>query len=248
MFLLFLSLEAIFSVYTPEYFTITDLPPAILHPRSLHNVQHQNPILSIESHREWGCERLKVGWLHSGMGNEIYTQHWKRFSWYDEVNYFIFMLFFFCLLYYCCLLPQPYARVGNVMMFCVLREGLYIVVKFIQFLLHQGSRMGWRMDENFRIYVYTFFFSLSGRSFSPENDGRVWVLWAFYTFPIPLVVTIKILLMGFRPHHSPTWQFFHHQRTERKQAEAWNIFHKSDNNFVATEHSPSLALANGWSK
>lgn len=81
---------------------------------------------------------------------------WKRFSWYDEVNYFIFSFSFSPLfLLYCCLLPQLMLEL--VMLWCfvcfgwgfspLLRPRLLVpllLYKFIQFLLHSGITNGSR--------------------------------------------------------------------------------------------------------
>lgn len=117
----FLALRAMFSVYTVRvihtfFASPNRTPPALIQ-------HHKSDPLC------WVRREAGGGGGDAWEWELLYSdeeESWKRFSWYDEVNYFIFMLPLLSSVFII-LLPfaSAYARVGNVMMFCMFRLGFF---------------------------------------------------------------------------------------------------------------------------
>lgn len=151
-----------FFVSHPRY-SLFNLSPSLQTPLIPQNAFHKifnitNPILfSVNAERKRRGVWENV--IHSDM-----EKSWKRFSWYDEVNYFIFMLFFPLSRFtvFIILLPfaSAYARVGNVMMFCMLSCGRFTNgVRENNFF----SPLPFVVGNGWRINLYSFYYTRGSR-------------------------------------------------------------------------------------
>lgn len=170
----FLALWAMFTVYTVRvihtfFASPNRSPPALIQ-------HHKSDPLCWERRGAGGDEVLEWELLYSDE-----EESWKRFSWYDEVNYFIFMLSSSSLfLLYCCLLPQLMLELVTLWCFVCFSWGfshllslLLLLYEFIQFLLHSGIKKngrdeGWGKDFPF---LRLWFFVISSFSSSRVPDG-----------------------------------------------------------------------------
>jgi hypothetical protein len=184
MFLLFSSAwNDIFCVHSQSYTHIFRLAKPHSNPQFLPQTPTNFPSQNIQHHKSdpfrWMQRERerRVEW-------ECYTQrHRKRFSWYDEVNYFIFI--------FCCLLPQ---LMLELVMLCFVCFGLgffrlcllLLCINLYSFYYTQGSQEREEREENLSYFLRLWFFFLSFlvsviSSFYFSCSGLSGVVWEAFT-------------------------------------------------------------------